>query len=218
MPYRMTRARREHAKSVRASLVAAATAIIRERGVEAITVREVVKRADSSVGNYYHHFSSKASLLLAIADEVTAAAFARADRAADRAEFSAPEPGDEAGVIAAARLAALVISGIRAALEEPELARVLFVGEPELRSRILVRTSQRTADRLAPLVGSEPAERYAALWQGAVFMLIERALGGSVAFDPVEAGALCARWNLRAIGTDEATVDRALVLAQVAAG
>ncbi len=50
-------------------LVAATIAIIEERGVEHVSVREVAKRAGVSPGAPFRHFPSKAALLAAVAEQ-----------------------------------------------------------------------------------------------------------------------------------------------------
>jgi AcrR family transcriptional regulator len=51
------------------ALVRAAVALIEERGVEALSVREVAKRAGVSPGAPFRHFESKTALLTAVAEQ-----------------------------------------------------------------------------------------------------------------------------------------------------
>lgn len=51
------------------ALVAAAIAIIEEKGVDNLSVREVAKRAGVSVGAPFRHFESKTALLTAVAEQ-----------------------------------------------------------------------------------------------------------------------------------------------------
>jgi AcrR family transcriptional regulator len=55
--------RREEA---RARLVAAAAAIIVEKGTEGLRLREIAERADVGFGSFYHHFDSKEDLVGAV--------------------------------------------------------------------------------------------------------------------------------------------------------
>lgn len=50
-------------------LIASAIALIEENGVEALSVREVAKRAGVSSGAPFRHFTSKAALLTAVAEQ-----------------------------------------------------------------------------------------------------------------------------------------------------
>lgn len=51
------------------ALIAATVEIIDERGVDGLSVREVAKRAGVSAGAPFRHFSSKAALLTAVAEQ-----------------------------------------------------------------------------------------------------------------------------------------------------
>jgi AcrR family transcriptional regulator len=58
-----------HHGSLHEALVAAAVALIDERGVETLSVREVAKRAGVSPGAPFRHFASKTALLTAVAEQ-----------------------------------------------------------------------------------------------------------------------------------------------------
>jgi TetR/AcrR family transcriptional repressor of nem operon len=63
---------REQAAENRRAIVAAATQLFRERGVEAVGLNELMKHAGFTQGGFYNHFESKAALVA----EVLAAAMA----------------------------------------------------------------------------------------------------------------------------------------------
>src|ERR1700726_3149046 len=79
---------REQAAENRRAIVAAATRLFRERGVEAVGLSELMKRAGFKQGGFYNHFESKADLVA----EVLASAIAEGN-----AEFAkmARAPVDE---------------------------------------------------------------------------------------------------------------------------
>src|ERR1700746_2783606 len=79
---------REQAAENRRAIVAAATRLFRERGVEAVGLSELMKHAGFTQGGFYNHFESKADL----AAEVLASAIAEGN-----AEFAkmARAPVDE---------------------------------------------------------------------------------------------------------------------------
>jgi TetR/AcrR family transcriptional repressor of nem operon len=54
---------REQAAENRRAIVAAATQLFRERGVEAVGLSELMKRAGFTQGGFYNHFASKADLV-----------------------------------------------------------------------------------------------------------------------------------------------------------
>src|SRR5260221_4610133 len=79
---------REQAAENRRAIVAAATRLFRERGVEAVGLSELMKHAGFTQGGFYNHFKSKADLVA----EVLASAIAEGN-----AEFAkmARAPADE---------------------------------------------------------------------------------------------------------------------------
>jgi TetR/AcrR family transcriptional repressor of nem operon len=79
---------REQAAENRRAIVAAATQLFRERGVEAVGLNELMKHAGFTQGGFYNHFESKAALVA----EVLASAMA--EGTAELAE-SARAPVDE---------------------------------------------------------------------------------------------------------------------------
>jgi TetR/AcrR family transcriptional repressor of nem operon len=64
---------REQAAENRRAIVAAATRLIRQRGVEAVGLSELMKHAGFTQGGFYNHFESKADLVA----EVLASAIAK---------------------------------------------------------------------------------------------------------------------------------------------
>src|SRR5258707_11958432 len=79
---------REQAAENRRAIVAAATRLFRERGVEAVGLNELTKHAGFTQGGFYNHFKSKADLVA----EVLASAMAEGNAALAR---NARVPVDE---------------------------------------------------------------------------------------------------------------------------
>jgi TetR/AcrR family transcriptional regulator, transcriptional repressor for nem operon len=79
---------REKAGENRRAIVAAATQLFRERGVDAVGLNELMKHAGFTQGGFYNHFESKAALVA----EVLASAMV--EGAADLAK-NTRAPGDE---------------------------------------------------------------------------------------------------------------------------
>jgi TetR/AcrR family transcriptional regulator, transcriptional repressor for nem operon len=79
---------REKAAENRRAIVAAATQLFRERGVDAVGLNELMKHAGFTQGGFYNHFESKAALVA----EVLASAMV--EGAADLAK-NTRAPGDE---------------------------------------------------------------------------------------------------------------------------
>ncbi|WP_342361956.1 TetR/AcrR family transcriptional regulator [Terrarubrum flagellatum] len=68
---RASRRRAYHHGDLRAAMVAATLAIIREEGLPALSVRAAAKRAGVSAGAPFRHFASRRVLLTAVAEEAT---------------------------------------------------------------------------------------------------------------------------------------------------
>jgi TetR/AcrR family transcriptional repressor of nem operon len=81
---------REQAAKNRRAIVAAATQLFRERGVDAVGLNELMKHAGFTQGGFYNHFESKADLI----GEVLASAMS--EGAAELAQ-STRAPIDESG-------------------------------------------------------------------------------------------------------------------------
>ncbi len=58
-----------HHGSLEQALIAATVALIEERGLQAVSVREVARRAGVSSGAPFRHFASKAALMTAVAEQ-----------------------------------------------------------------------------------------------------------------------------------------------------
>ncbi|WP_207480942.1 TetR/AcrR family transcriptional regulator [Arenibaculum pallidiluteum] len=63
---------RYHHGNLRDALIAATIAIIEERGVEHVSIREAAKRAGVSPGAPFRHFPTKAALMTAVAEQAMA--------------------------------------------------------------------------------------------------------------------------------------------------
>ena len=111
---------RYHHGDLRRSLIVAGREVLAERGVEALGLREVARRAKVSQAAPYHHFASKAELVSAIAQDGFDD-FAEALRAA----------ADAVGGGALQRLTGMELAYVRFAVGNPNLFRLLF--RPELR-------------------------------------------------------------------------------------
>lgn len=75
------------------ALLAAAVALIEEKGVEALSVREVAKQAGVSPGAPFRHFSSKSALLTAVAEQAMARLSEAVRIELDRSDTSDPLDG-----------------------------------------------------------------------------------------------------------------------------
>ncbi len=206
MAYRRTESRQRHIAAVRDTMIEAATALVREDGLSALTVRAVIGRAGSSIGNFHHYFGDKAGLIREVLNRVIDEIFATVDRAAGN-----EPPGPR-------QLAVMVYTGITETMKQRRLASALFAGEPGEATRRVVtqRLVQRVETTFAAYESSGrhdfPAESplAAAMWQGTITMVVEVLLSGDLSIDAHSAACSCAAWNLRAIGVSDGAVEDAV--------
>ena len=95
-----------------------ALTVVRERGLQSLSLREVASQAGVSAAAPYHHFADKAALVRALGFE----ALGELDRRMAFAETSAP--GDPVE-----RLVAIGSAYVRFALERPDLAALMRAPE-----------------------------------------------------------------------------------------
>lgn len=105
-----------HHGDLRHALVEVAARLAAEVGPSAVTLREVARRAGVSQAAPYHHFTDKAALLAAVAEE----GFRLFDLHQAAALVDAPDDALE-------RLVALGVSYIRFALAETHYFQVMFL-------------------------------------------------------------------------------------------
>ena len=111
----MVRTRPYHHGDLSASLLKAVDAVVRERGVGALTLREVARRAGVSHSAPAHHFGDKAGLLTAYAAEGFASLTDQLLEARRAAESAGEDP-----------LLAIGLGYVRFAVAEPGRFSVMF--------------------------------------------------------------------------------------------
>ncbi len=77
----LTRVERRRA-STRARIVETAERLMRERGVEAVTIQDITEAADVGHGTFYLHFKTKADVLGPVIEHLSEEVHAQVDRAA----------------------------------------------------------------------------------------------------------------------------------------
>ena len=100
---------RYHHGNLTDALVSATVAIIEERGVEHVSVREAARRVGVSPGAPFRHFATKTALMTAVAEQAMDRLKASVDAALDATQAEAP----------LARLEALGSAYLRWALQNP---------------------------------------------------------------------------------------------------
>ncbi len=124
-----------HHGDLRRALLEASLAILAERGVAGLTLREAAQRAGVTHAAPYRHFADKQALLAALAEY----GFRRLGESMDAAT-------DAAAPDALARLLALGAAYVRLAEQEPALFRLMYGNEIQDRS---AHPGLREADDLA---------------------------------------------------------------------
>jgi AcrR family transcriptional regulator len=128
-----------HHGDLRRALLEAAAALVAERGVEGLTLREVARRAGVSHAAPYHHFAD-------LSDMVTALAAEGLSRLRDEQRAIAARPGP-----APERIRALGRAYVRFALDDPSRFRLIW--RPELRGDAgPTAVDEAGAESYAPLV------------------------------------------------------------------
>jgi AcrR family transcriptional regulator len=107
-----------HHGDLRRALMEAAFAVVRERGLDALSLREVAARVGVSHAAPYHHFSDKAALVRALGYE----SLRRLDEAMAAAEAAAPADPAE-------RLVAIGVAYVVFATEAPEAFSLMTAPE-----------------------------------------------------------------------------------------
>lgn len=107
-----------HHGHLRQALLEAARTLINEAGVEALTLREVARRAGVTTAAPYHHFADKAALVTALAQQ----GLVELDQAAEAALVGIEAPREQ--------LRAIGVAYVMFAVEHPAEFRLMF--RPEL--------------------------------------------------------------------------------------
>ena len=110
-----------HHGDLRSALLNAAENLVRERGADGWSLREVSTRIGVSPSAAYHHFSSREALVSALADQVISRLGTQLGLAARRVRGADPQ----------ARLIAVGRGYLRWALDDPAVARLVFRARPE---------------------------------------------------------------------------------------
>jgi AcrR family transcriptional regulator len=131
--------RYHHGGALPDALVEAAAELAAEKGVNALSLREVARRAGVTEAAPYHYFADKSALLAAVAE--------RGFRLFDQSQGAAHE---QAGKDPVERLQALGAAYVRFAIDQPHYFRVMF--RPHLvehgKYPALHEVAARTFDRL----------------------------------------------------------------------
>jgi len=203
MPYHVTERGEKRREERRARIVAAAQRLFAAQGCEATSMQQVVEEAGTSIGNCYFYFRNKEDLLRAVIEEVNA----EIGHEIDAALAQVP--------IGPARLATAIDAGVRALSKRAAVMRLVLAGSanPALReavSSIYVARVQRFFEAAPELLHGLDRDLVAYAWEGALFNVIRAAIAAEVKADADQLATFLIRWNMRALGLSEETIEQAL--------
>lgn len=171
--------RPQHDERTRAALLAAAERLVSEGGIDAVSVRAVAARANTTTRAVYALFGSKEGLVQALAQRAFELVMERVDTVPLTAS-----PGDD--------LIAAAVTGFRAfALDHPDLFRLFFTAQrqrPQLSadseairlaslSRLILRVERAEA---AGLLGGRSVHEVVRLWDAVCAGLAMREICGVI--------------------------------------
>jgi AcrR family transcriptional regulator len=206
MPYRPTAKTEAKKAVVRANLLAAARRLFAEHGYESTTLQQIVKEANTSIGNCYFYFENKEAILLTLADDFRREVARKID------EAIAPLP------LGPGLLAVAVYTGVLAVLEEADVARFTLLDSalPSMRPialELFAARAQRAFESmpdLFPRREESTPQLAASAWQGAANYVLEGLVTGRIVEPPEKAARFLARWNLAALGIPEESIRQAM--------
>jgi AcrR family transcriptional regulator len=203
--YRRTARSEEIRATTRKRLLDEAWKLFSERGYNATTMQEIVRKAGTSIGNAYFYFENKEALLVELLGSRTRAIWDRTEAAL-------------AGVPAGpARFATTIFLNVAQALK-PDVPRLLFTTDQAygslsvVRDVAVVRWSASLSENFPGVPAKERELAVLAIW-GVNRTILETLGGGSPAPSPREIARFLARWALRGLGVKEEEITSALRIA-----
>ncbi len=203
MPYRVTERGEKRREERRTGMVATARRLFAAQGYEATSMQQVATEAGTSIGNCYFYFRNKEDLLRAVIEEVNG----EIGREIDAAIARVP--------IGPARLAAAIEAGVRALLSRSSVMRLVLAeaANPALRdtvSSIYIDRVQRFFTAAPELLHGLDRDLAAQAWEGALFNVMRTAVTSTENANVEALSAFLIRWNMRALGLSEETIEQAI--------
>ena len=205
MVYRQTPRSEKVRGATRGAILRAARKLFSQSGYDATTMQDIVREADTSIGNAYFYFANKEAILSDLVEEAFRNAWAQADVACESVEQGP------------ARIAVAIYANIiNFLVTDREMARIVVTGVPSLLRHIL----ELHADRLNRLFIANFPDRSekelllsAAAVGGANRWVIELTLHGKLDVPAPELGAFMIRWHLHALQCSEKEIERVVRIA-----
>ena len=166
-------------------------------------MRQVAAEAGTSIGNCYFYFRNKEDVLRAVIEEVNG----EIAREIDAAIAQAP--------IGPARLAAAIDAGVQALLSRSAEMRLVLTeaANPALRemlSSIYIDRVQCFFTAAPELLHGLDRDLVAQAWEGALFNVLRSAVASGEKAEVEVLSAFLIRWNMRALGLSDETIEQAI--------
>lgn len=206
MPYRPTQKTEANKQRVRKQLLECAAELFVNQGYEGTSLQQIVKAANTSIGNCYFYFPNKEAILFAIGDQL------RQDVAT---EIDAAVAGFEVGP---RRFALAVYIGVLATLNRAPIAKVALLDTafPSIRNLTMdmfAGRARKTFTEAPALFEGWPQaspELAASAWHGSIYYVLEGVLSGRIQEHPTKVARFVARWNLQSLGLSPSVIAEAL--------
>jgi AcrR family transcriptional regulator len=201
---RTKRPRRAHTQA-REDILRAAARLFVKKGYEATTMQDIVRAAETSIGNVYFYFANKEALAWTLLEEAATSSWEWTDDA-----VATVPPGP-------ARLAVMVMANATNLLGiNAGLTRIVLLGATTrtLRERVAEKFALRIREYIVANAASFAGDQLdwvVTAWIGAARNCIEQRLSGNLSGEPLEIGAFVVRWNLRGLGVPEQDIEAAIV-------
>ena len=207
MAYRRT-ARSEAVRDAsRARLLAAARKLFARDGYEATTMQQIVREADTSIGNAYFYFTNKEELLKTLLDEALRATWVRIDPV-----VASVEKGP-------ARIAVAVYANIMSHLTQTDIAAAAVDAAPAVIRHLVAISWERLLglfrENFPDLTEKDHLMGTVAVG-GANRTAIEFSFAGIINVPPREMAEYLVRWHLRALEVPRRQIDEVVRVAAAA--
>jgi AcrR family transcriptional regulator len=201
MVYRRT----ERAEAVRAAaqrrILRAAGKLFMAKGYDATTMQDIVREADTSIGNAYFYFANKEALMRALVESSFTTMFDAAERRVRRV----PQGPERIGALIAINTTTFLTTRrdmLRVLVADTRVGVIQRIGDIAIARWIGILAASfpdRESDEL-PLIA-------AAIW-GVNRSIVERMTRDVLTADVKDAAAFMVRWTLAALDVPAARIDR----------
>jgi AcrR family transcriptional regulator len=210
MPYHRTERSEKRRQATRGRILRVARKLFAKKGFAATTVQEIVRAANTSVGNFYFYFENKSDLLRILLEGALTASWARGDEILKRTR---PGPRNLAVMAYSTAIGLLV--------HDRDLTRLIAGNETHapVQLRLVELNTPRVRTRIResfPHLADDQLDLAVAAWSGSARYCVRLGASDETGLTPPMVAAFIARWNLRGIGVLDDEIDDAIAYANQA--